>query len=57
MLEVFGDKVIPEFDTDPVHSTTRYRQQAVHRFPELTHPIPDDLTVELLPTTALLPLR
>ena len=56
MLEVFGDKVIPEFDKDPVHSTTRYREQAQRRFPELSHPIPDDLAVELLPTTALLPL-
>jgi alkanesulfonate monooxygenase SsuD/methylene tetrahydromethanopterin reductase-like flavin-dependent oxidoreductase (luciferase family) len=56
MLEVFGDKVIPEFDTDPVHSTTRYRQNAQRRFPELSHPIPADLKVELIPNTALLPL-
>lgn len=27
-LELVGQKVIPEFDKDPVHSTTRYRQQA-----------------------------
>jgi len=33
MIEVFGKHVIPEFDTDPVHSTTRYRQNAVPRFP------------------------
>jgi alkanesulfonate monooxygenase SsuD/methylene tetrahydromethanopterin reductase-like flavin-dependent oxidoreductase (luciferase family) len=25
-IELFGTKVIPEFDNDPVHSTTRYRQ-------------------------------
>jgi hypothetical protein len=56
MLEVFGDKVIPEFDKDPVHSTTRYRQQAERRYPELSHPIPEDLEVELIPNTALLPL-
>ena len=28
MIEVFGTHVIPEFDTDPVHSTTRSREQA-----------------------------
>ncbi len=33
MIEIFGKHVIPEFDTDPVHSTTRYRQNAVPRFP------------------------
>ena len=25
-IELFGERVIPEFDRDPVHSTTRYRQ-------------------------------
>jgi alkanesulfonate monooxygenase SsuD/methylene tetrahydromethanopterin reductase-like flavin-dependent oxidoreductase (luciferase family) len=28
-IELFGTKVIPEFDKDPVHSTTRYRDSAV----------------------------
>ena len=28
MLELFGDVVIPEFDRDPVHSTTRMREAA-----------------------------
>jgi alkanesulfonate monooxygenase SsuD/methylene tetrahydromethanopterin reductase-like flavin-dependent oxidoreductase (luciferase family) len=28
-IEVFGTKVIPEFDKDPVHSTTRYRDAAM----------------------------
>src|SRR5690606_23128899 len=28
IIELFGSKVIPEFDRDPVHSTTRYREQA-----------------------------
>jgi hypothetical protein len=27
-MELFGREVIPRFDTDPVHSTTRYRQAA-----------------------------
>jgi alkanesulfonate monooxygenase SsuD/methylene tetrahydromethanopterin reductase-like flavin-dependent oxidoreductase (luciferase family) len=56
MLELFGEKVIPEFDTDPVHSTTRYRRQAQRRFPEFSHPVPD-VSVEVVPTTALLPLH
>jgi alkanesulfonate monooxygenase SsuD/methylene tetrahydromethanopterin reductase-like flavin-dependent oxidoreductase (luciferase family) len=28
-IELFGKYVIPEWDKDPVHSTTRYRQQAM----------------------------
>ena len=28
-LELFGKEVIPQFDKDPVHSTTRYRQAAM----------------------------
>jgi alkanesulfonate monooxygenase SsuD/methylene tetrahydromethanopterin reductase-like flavin-dependent oxidoreductase (luciferase family) len=27
-MELFGREVIPRFDTDPVHSTTRYREAA-----------------------------
>ena len=27
-MELFGREVIPAFDTDPEHSTTRYRRQA-----------------------------
>ncbi len=34
MIEVFGQHVIPEFDKDPVHSTTRYREAAQPTFPE-----------------------
>jgi alkanesulfonate monooxygenase SsuD/methylene tetrahydromethanopterin reductase-like flavin-dependent oxidoreductase (luciferase family) len=30
-IELFGTHVIPEFDHDPVHSTTRYRQAAIDR--------------------------
>jgi alkanesulfonate monooxygenase SsuD/methylene tetrahydromethanopterin reductase-like flavin-dependent oxidoreductase (luciferase family) len=55
-LELFGDKVIPEFDKDPVHSTTRYRETATPRFSTFNHPVPD-VDVEIIPTTALLPLR
>jgi len=28
-IELFGTKVIPEFDRDPVHSTTHYRQSVL----------------------------
>ena len=55
MIELFGDVVIPEFDKDPVHSTTRYREAAVRKFPEFANPVPD-VTVDILPTTALKPL-
>ena len=55
IIELFGDKVIPEFDADPVHSTTRYRQTAQRRFPVFGHPVPD-IKVEVIPSTALLPL-
>ena len=56
MLEIFGTKVIPEFDSDPVHSTTRYRQTAVRKYKDFNFPIPD-ITVEELPTNALIQLN
>ncbi|MEZ5322384.1 MAG: hypothetical protein R2698_09990 [Microthrixaceae bacterium] len=33
MIELFGDKVIPNFDPDPEHSTTRYRREAKRNTP------------------------
>jgi hypothetical protein len=33
IIETFGQKVIPEFDKDPVISTDRYRAQAKPKFP------------------------
>ena len=30
-VELFGKGVIPHFDTDPEHSTSRYRRQAAER--------------------------
>jgi hypothetical protein len=27
-MELFGREVVPQFDTDPEHSTTRYRHTA-----------------------------
>ncbi len=56
MIELFGSKVIPEFDKDPVHSTTRFREKATVKHPEFGHPLPDGLQVEVIPTNALLPL-
>ncbi len=55
MLEVFGTKVIPQFDPDPVHSTTRYRQSAVRKYHDFNFPIPD-ITIEELPTNAMIQL-
>jgi len=55
MLELFGTKVIPQFDSDPVHSTTRYREKAVRKYPDFTFPV-TDITVEVLPTNAQIQL-
>jgi hypothetical protein len=54
-LELFGSQVIPEHDKDPVHSTARYRATGTPKFPEFAFPVPD-LSVEVIPTNALLPL-
>ena len=40
MLEVFGTKVIPQFDADPVHSTTRYRADGQAQVPAVQLPGP-----------------
>jgi alkanesulfonate monooxygenase SsuD/methylene tetrahydromethanopterin reductase-like flavin-dependent oxidoreductase (luciferase family) len=42
-LELFGTQVIPEFDDDPVHRTTRYREGAVARHPAFARE-PEPLT-------------
>jgi alkanesulfonate monooxygenase SsuD/methylene tetrahydromethanopterin reductase-like flavin-dependent oxidoreductase (luciferase family) len=54
MIELFGQKVIPEYDKDPVHSTTRYREGAVSKYPAFSGPVPD-ITVEALPRAARIP--
>jgi alkanesulfonate monooxygenase SsuD/methylene tetrahydromethanopterin reductase-like flavin-dependent oxidoreductase (luciferase family) len=53
VIELFGSKVIPEFDPDPVHSTTRYREQAVPKYPAFNNP-PPDIAPEVLPEHALI---
>ena len=55
MLEVFGTKVIPQFDPDPVHSTTRYRQTAERKYSDFNFPVPE-VIVEELPTNARIQL-
>ena len=30
-MELFGREVIPQFDKDPEHSTTRYRREAAEK--------------------------
>jgi alkanesulfonate monooxygenase SsuD/methylene tetrahydromethanopterin reductase-like flavin-dependent oxidoreductase (luciferase family) len=56
MIELFGDKVIPTFDTDPVHRTTAARATAQRKHPDFANPVPADLSVSVIPTNALLPL-
>ena len=55
-LELFGDKIIPEYDADREHSTDKYRRNAVPKYSEINHPI-DDIQIEAIPENALLPLR
>lgn len=55
MIEVFGSKVIPQFDKDPMHSTDRYRLQAKPKYPMFAGEVPD-VSVTVIPESALLPL-
>lgn len=57
MLELFGKHVIPEFDPDPVHRTTRMRATAKPKRPPYTT-LPEGLRApEVIPTNSLLPLE
>ena len=56
MLELFGTKVIPEYDKEPVHRTTRMRATAKRKYPDFANPLPEGLDVSVIPTNALLPL-
>ncbi len=57
MIELFGTKVIPNFDTDPEHRTTRFRRNAQRKYPDFAEPMPEGLTVEVIPENALIPLE
>ncbi len=52
-LELFGDKVIPEFDKDRTHSTDRYRATAKPQFSRFNHPLPDVEWPTVIPESAL----
>ena len=56
MIELFGSKVIPNFDTDPEHSTTRFRRAAQRKSPDFANPLPEGMDVTIIPENALLPL-
>ncbi|MEI2637830.1 MAG: LLM class flavin-dependent oxidoreductase [Microthrixaceae bacterium] len=56
MIELFGSKVIPNYDKDPVHSTTRFRESAKRKYPDFANPLPEGLDVSVIPTNAIIPL-
>jgi len=53
LLELFGDKVIPEHDLDRVHSTDRYRATAEPKYGTFSKPLPDIAWPTVLPVTAM----
>ena len=53
LLELFGDKVIPEHDLDRVHSTDKYRATAKPKYEKFSKPLPDVEWPTLLPVTAM----
>ncbi len=55
-LELFGDKVIPEFDKDRTHSTDYYRAQAKPKHGTFAKPLPDIEWPTVIPVSALAPL-
>ena len=56
MIELFGTKVIPEYDRDPEHRTAKMRATAVRKHPDFANPLPEGLDVSVIPTNALIPL-
>lgn len=56
VLELVGDKVIPEFDKDRKHSTDYYREQAVPKYDKFSKPLPDIEWPTVIPGSALKPL-
>jgi alkanesulfonate monooxygenase SsuD/methylene tetrahydromethanopterin reductase-like flavin-dependent oxidoreductase (luciferase family) len=56
MIEVVGDQVLPNYDKDPVHSTTRMRAAAKPKHPTFANPLPEFDMPEVIPENALIPL-
>ncbi len=54
MIEIFGAKVIPEFDRDPMHRSTRARLNAKRKYPDFAG-TPPTVTTPLLPKLHLMP--
>jgi alkanesulfonate monooxygenase SsuD/methylene tetrahydromethanopterin reductase-like flavin-dependent oxidoreductase (luciferase family) len=54
-IELFGSKVIPEVDTDPVHRTTRFRERAAPKFGAFGSE-PQHFDIEVIPGNAMIPL-
>jgi hypothetical protein len=53
-LELFGDKVIPQFDPDRTHSTDRYRATAKPKYAKFNNPLPADVEwPTVIPESAL----
>jgi alkanesulfonate monooxygenase SsuD/methylene tetrahydromethanopterin reductase-like flavin-dependent oxidoreductase (luciferase family) len=56
-LELFGDKVIPQFDPDRTHSTDRYRATAKPKYARFNPPLPDGVEwPTVIPESALVQL-
>jgi alkanesulfonate monooxygenase SsuD/methylene tetrahydromethanopterin reductase-like flavin-dependent oxidoreductase (luciferase family) len=53
ILELFGDRVIPEHDTDRMHSTDRYRATATPKFGPFSRPLPEIEWPQVIPVTAM----
>ena len=58
MLELFGDRVIPEFDRSPEISTAVYRRNAgAPKYPPYNNPVDPNLKHSVLPLSAILPVQ
>ena len=57
MIELFGERVIPNFDSNPEHSTAVYRRNAGGpKYPPLNNPVAPDLRHTVLPPGAIIQL-
>ncbi len=56
MIEIFGNQVIPNYDKDPEHSTSRMRAAAKPKHPTFAGALPEFDMPEVIPENALLPL-